>query len=529
MRIKRKIIKITALILAGILFTGCNAGTKGAEGDKDAKSPITLDWYINFSWFITGWGENLVSKTITDETGVSVNFITPIGSEEEKLNALISSDSLPDIITLGWWEPQVEEMINKGMVYALNELADEYQTDFYEMADENVINWYKQEDGNIYCYPNSSYTPKDVEDNEDIPANLTFLVRKDIYEAIGSPDMTTKEGFYNAIKDAAALYPEIKGEPIIPIGGTTFTESGCASFDQYLQDFLAIPHEVDGKYYDRNMDPEYLDWLKLLRKLNEEGYLPADIFVDQRTQISEKVADGRYFCLIYQRTDLADQQKLLYAENPDSIYMAVDGPRNSRGDAPRLSTAGITGWTVTMISKNCKDPERAIRFMEYLMSEHGQKLVSIGVEGETYDIVDGEVVIKDDVWEILNSDRQKYDELYGADDTYWMLQNNVMQMKWMPKLEEPLKQLAEWTYPYSCYQGQYEVMLVESSEIGEAYSKVKKLWGETQRKLILCGSDEEFDEIVEDYLEKRELIGYREVYEEENRQMNLNKQKLGMN
>ena len=72
-------------------------------------------------------------------------------------------------------------------------------------------------------------------------------------------------------------------------------------------------------------------------------------------------------------------------------------------------------------------------------------------------------------------------------------------------------------------------MLVESSEIGEAYSKVKKLWGETQRKLILCGSDEEFDEIVEDYLEKRELIGYREVYEEENRQMNLNKQKLGMN
>ncbi|MBR4993870.1 MAG: extracellular solute-binding protein, partial [Lachnospiraceae bacterium] len=303
MRIKRKIIKITALILAGILFTGCNAGTKGAEGDKDAKSPITLDWYINFSWFITGWGENLVSKTITDETGVSVNFITPIGSEEEKLNALISSDSLPDIITLGWWEPQVEEMINKGMVYALNELADEYQTDFYEMADENVINWYKQEDGNIYCYPNSSYTPKDVEDNEDIPANLTFLVRKDIYEAIGSPDMTTKEGFYNAIKDAAALYPEIKGEPIIPIGGTTFTESGCASFDQYLQDFLAIPHEVDGKYYDRNMDPEYLDWLKLLRKLNEEGYLPADIFVDQRTQISEKVADGRYFCLIYQRTD----------------------------------------------------------------------------------------------------------------------------------------------------------------------------------------------------------------------------------
>ena len=82
--------------------------------------PITLDWYINYSWFATPWGENLVSQTITEETGVSVNFITPMGNEEEKLNSLIASDKLPDIITLGYWETQIDEMIEKDMVYALN-------------------------------------------------------------------------------------------------------------------------------------------------------------------------------------------------------------------------------------------------------------------------------------------------------------------------------------------------------------------------------------------------------------------------
>lgn len=85
-----------------------------------------------------------------------MNFITPRGNEQEKLNALISSDSLPDLITLGWWEPQVTEMIDKNMVYPLNELADTYDMLFYEVTDPDVRNWYTRDDGNIYCYPNSA-------------------------------------------------------------------------------------------------------------------------------------------------------------------------------------------------------------------------------------------------------------------------------------------------------------------------------------------------------------------------------------
>lgn len=43
-----------------------------------ADDPVTLDWYINYSWFSTPWGENLVSQTITEETGVDIHFITPL-------------------------------------------------------------------------------------------------------------------------------------------------------------------------------------------------------------------------------------------------------------------------------------------------------------------------------------------------------------------------------------------------------------------------------------------------------------------
>ena len=258
-----------------------------------AGEAISLDWYINYSWFATPWGQNLVSQTITEETGVSVNFITPMGNEEEKLNALIASDKLPDIITLGYWETQVDEMIEKGMVYALNELADEYDPYFYAVTDETVVNWYTEEDGNIYAYPNSSISPKDLEENDNIGSNQTFLVRKDIYEALGRPNMSTPEGFMKAVRKAAKLYPDVNGKSLIPIGAHVFDETGSVSFDKYLMNFLAVPWEKDGKLYDRYTDNEYITWLKMFRQLGEEGYLANDIYVDTRTQMEEKLAEGR--------------------------------------------------------------------------------------------------------------------------------------------------------------------------------------------------------------------------------------------
>lgn len=492
------------------------------------QNPVTLNWYINYSWFTMDWGKNMVSKQITKDTGVNINFVTPAGNQEETINALVASDSLPDIVTLGWWEPQINDMIKNKMVYALNELADQYDPYFYEVTDPTVVNWYSDENGDIYGYPNSAYTPEAVETHSNIGSNQTFLVRKDIYEAIGSPDMTTQEGFEAAVKKAVEMFPEVDGKPLIPIGSHIFEENGCNSFDNFLMNFLAVPYEKDGKLYDRHTDPEYLSWLKFFRKLGEEGYLSSDIFVDQRTQMNEKVAEGRYFCMLYQRTDIADQESTLYEKNPDSIYIAVDGPKNSKGDDYVLPTNAINGWTLTLISKNCRHPDRAIAFLDYMMSEEGQKMISLGVEGEMYDWVDGKAVLKDEVKKLLTTDRKKYDEVYGADDAYWMLQNNVMQLDWMPEKQYPLNQMEEWTYPYTRYLGEYEVTKQDDSEMSRINSRIDKLWGKTLPRLLLAKSDEEFDQLFETFVEERETLGYSQLVKEHQKTMEENKKRLGM-
>lgn len=526
---KKNLKRAGLLLSAAVFLSSCGEKADKAE-EKGAEEPVALSWYINYSWFNTDFGENIVSQKITEDTGVDIRFITPSGNESELLNSLISADNLPDIITLGWWEDQVDIMIENGMVYALNELAEEYDPYFFQVADEDVAEWYTREDGNIYCYPNSTYTPKDYEEHDNIGSNQTFLVRKDIYEAIGSPDMTTPEGFAAAVRAAAEMFPEVEAEPLIPVGSHTFTETGCVSFDQYLQNFLAIPYEKDGRYYDRYTDEEYVRWLKMFRELGSEGYLKRDIFIDQRSQMEEKLAKGQYFCMIFQRTDMADQEKELYAKNPDRIYIAVDGPRNSAGDDPMLPGAGINGWTVSLISKNCENPQKAIELFSYLISEEGQKLTYLGVEGETYDTADGEIVLREEVKDLLNRDRDEYNMTYGADNTYWMFQDNVMQMQWKWESEEddPVAQLERWTTPYTHYLAQYELCFDANSKAGNCDKQIKELWSHTLPKLLLAPSEEEFDAILEEFVEKREKLGFSIVMEESTKQVKETKAKLGL-
>ena len=509
---------------AGIELSADEPGWQRNSDDK-----VDLQWYINFSWFTTPWGEDITSQKITEETGINVEFIVPAGNEAEKLNTMIASDTLPDILTLGWWEGQIAEMIDSDMVYALNELADQYDPYFFKVADEARLDWYKQEDGNVYGYPNSSYTPSDYEKYDNIASNNTFLVRKDIYEAIGSPDMSTPEGFLAALKKAQEMFPEVNGQPLIPIGFDEFTETGNFSLEKYLQDFLAVPYEKDGKLYDRTTDPDYIEWLKVFNEISREGLLANDVFVDKRSQMEEKMAQGRYFAMLYQRTDIATQQKILYNNDPNSIYIAIDGPKNANGDDHTLPGGGIQGWTITMISKNCERPDRAIEFMSYLMSEHGQKMVLLGPEGETYDMVDGKPVVKPEVNELLQTDRVAYDRKYGGSDTFWMFQDLAMQAQWAEGAKEPLKQLEEWTYPYTKFLSQYDGLTPAIGSEEEIIDlKVGRLWGETLPKLLLAQSEAEFDEIFNKFVADRDALGFDKLLAVKQTIMEKNKAKLGL-
>ena len=163
------------------------------------------------------------------------------------------------------------------------------------------------------------------------------------------------------------------------------------------------------------------------------------------------------------------------------------------------------------------------------MSEEGQKMTYLGVEGVTYDVVNGEVVRNPEVEQLLNEDRNQYDQLYGADNAYWMFQDNVIQIQWKPDLKEPIGQLEEWTYPYTEYLGQYETQSEGNSVAGNAQVSIDKLWSVTLPNLLLAEDENEFDEIFADFVEKRDALDFESVKVDNLRQIKEAKRKLGLN
>jgi putative aldouronate transport system substrate-binding protein len=546
---KKRLSKVLAFTLATILSASMLAGcgksenTKTKEvvekadtltadqpGWKEDISPITLDWYMNFSWFPTKWGVDPTSKYITKKTGVSVNYIVPAGNENEKLNTMLASGKLPDLLTLGWWEDGAKKMIEGEMVLPLNELAEKYDPYLIKVGDAQKLAWYTQENGNVYGYPNASSSPKDFETYKDKkPSNQTFLVRKDMYEAIGSPDMRTPEGFLNALKAAKEKFGTVDGQPLIPLGFNEFGDVGNTSLEGYIQNFLSIPMGKDGKIYDRTTDPEYIRWLKTFREANEMGLLAKDVFIDKRAQMEEKIAQGRYFAMIYQRSDMAAQEQALFAKDPNSIYIAVDGPANTNLDAPKLAGDGLAGWTITLISKDCKDPKRAIRFLSYLISDEGQKDMFLGEKGVTYDTIDGKDQFKPEVLALLNKDRAAFDKQYGASHTHWMLMDTNKMLEWAPPTAEPMKQLEDWTkgktISYAVFDG---ISPTGDSDEGIAATSIAQLWGKALPKLLMSKSDVEFDKVFNEFIEKRKAAGFDKVLEYQQNEYEKNKKKLGL-
>lgn len=543
----KKVIAVLAVLMLSVTFVAAKskkkskvdsnatvAGKMSGPGWKlNANKPIKFDWYINFSWFARQWGQSKVSQYITKKTGVDINFIIPAGNESEKLNSMIAGDALPDLITLGWWEGQVGMMADAGLVEPLNKLAEQYDPFFFKVANPEKLGWYTRDDGNVYGYPNASYTPEDyVKYKGRLTSNETFLVRKDMYEALGKPDMTTPEGFLGALRAAAKKFPTVNKQPIIPLCMQEFTDSGDTSLQTYLLHYLGIAPEKNGVYDDPNLgvdNPEYVRWLKTFRQAVSEGLMPLDVFVDKRSQIEEKAAQGRYFCMMYQNWDMQAAQNALYENNPNSIYIAVPGPKNSKHEDPKLAGGGISGWTLTLISKNCKDKARAIQFLTYLISEEGQMDTNFGILNDTYTMVDGVPTLTPEMRKLDSLDKNKQEINVGIMYTYWMLMDTAWQASFPIEYAPSLGQPQLWTRPYvvsyAAYDNTDPAPGTDEKLIAE---DIGRRWGKDLPRLLMSKSDAEFDQIWKEYQQYKKVAGYDKVMKYRTQLLNANKAKLGI-
>ncbi|WJH29694.1 extracellular solute-binding protein [Paenibacillus sp. CC-CFT742] len=489
-----------------------------AAGQKEEVTDLT--WYVNADWWNTDFGKDIVTKKIKEDLNINIKFIT---GDDTKLNTFFAGGEMPDLLTVF---DSNSPVVQKAATWALplNDLAEKYDPYFNKVAAADTLNWFQLADGKTYGYPNYSNTQADY-DSGNIPAKTAFIIRKDVYEALGSPVIGTPEEFQSVMKQIKEKFPTL-----IPFGFNAIGE-GTGSLGDTLQDFIGVPLENEnGEFYDRNLDEDYLTWLKTLNTVYRDGNISDDSFADDGTAFEEKVKSGKYATMLLDGTPQQGGNLQIYmSANPGKEYIAIDGPQSTKGHAPTLNQSGITGWMINFISKDSKDPAKAIQIFTYLLSEEGQTLMNYGIEGETYETqADGTVellpAVKD--LQLNNADKFKKDYRMGEFMFFGHDRHKALSADAFP---ESIKQMQEWgkgkLKPHFILEN---INPDQGTQEARALSAINTKWNSTLVSLVRAKDDAAFDGALAAYKAFLDENRWDEIVKVRSEKMKQNKEKLGI-
>ncbi|CQR57219.1 type 2 periplasmic-binding domain-containing protein [Paenibacillus riograndensis] len=538
----KKGLKLCTVLMAAVLvMPGCGGGNSASSGKAglpsaddrytvDAETPAwkldkkeettELTWYVNADWWNTDFGKDVVTKKIKEDLNVNIKFIT---GDDTKLNTFFAGGDMPDLLTIF---DSNSPVVQKAATWALplNDLAEKYDPYFNKVAAADTLNWFQLVDGKTYGYPNYSNTQADY-DSGNIPAKTAFVIRKDVYEALGSPAAGTPEEFKNVMGQIKAKFPEL-----IPFGFNSIGE-GTGSLGDVLQDFLGVPMETtDGGFYNRNLDEDYLAWLKTINAVYRGGAISDDSFADDGTAFEEKVKSGKYATMLLDGTPQQGGNLQIYmSANPGKEYIAIDGPQSTVGHAPTLNQSGITGWMISFITKKCKDPAKAMQIFTYLLSDEGQKLMNYGIEGETYQVnANGKVellpAVKD--LQLNNADKFKKDYRLGEFMFFGHDRDKALSEDAFP---ESIKQMQEWgkgkLKPHFILEN---INPDQGTPEARALSAINTKWNTTMVSMLRSKDDATFDSLLADYKTFLDNNNWDKIVEIRTEKMKKNKEKLGL-
>lgn len=394
---KRVISIITAVVLTVLGFSGCNS-KKPASGEETG---VTLSYWVNMdsnvATRIQSYNEVAMYKQREKDSGVHINFLHPAnGQAKEQFNLMIASRDLPDMIEYSWTNYQggVQRAIDDGVIVALNDYM-EYAPNFNKaLTDKNELSpVYKKgsltDQGKYY-----GFTTLNTGDYRIFSGPA---IRKDWLDELGLEVPETIDEWTTALK----AFKEKKGAAAPMTGMLNTLVTGSVSPFVGAFGIGSRWYLDNGKVKYGPMQDNYKDFLALLNSWYKDGLLDRDISTNQQTLIDAKIINGDSGALVnaYLGSGLGRYLKQMQSENKQYNLVGTPYPVSKKGDVNRFPAmeGDVMNSSTVAITTACNDVKAAVEWMDYWYSDEGYMLLNFGIEGETYDMVDGKPVYKDTI------------------------------------------------------------------------------------------------------------------------------------
>ncbi|MDO3412319.1 ABC transporter substrate-binding protein [Saccharibacillus sp. CPCC 101409] len=373
----------TSLALAAALtLSGCGGGDSNAA--DDGSGTLTISAFISTPNQAPAENNRIYQK-IQDELGVKLNMEFLVGDLQQKLGVMIAGGDYPDLITAD------TKLVAAGAVIPLEDLIEKYGPNLKKHYEKDWNRMKDSSDGHIYWLPNyGAYTGEFQSNYYSGPA---FWIQKSILKDAGYPTPKTMDDYLKLIRDYAAKNPAIDGQPTI---GFTTLASDWRTFPLLNPPEHLTGHPNDGGvvvdngvasvFADKDISKQYY---KELNGLYNEGLLDKEAFVQNYDQYLAKLSSGRVLGMFDQHWNFqAAEDTLISQDKVGQTYVGFPLVYDSSIQDHYLDRPVINLNNGFGISKDAEDPERIIKFLDSLMDEKYQKLLSWGEEGVDYQVDD---------------------------------------------------------------------------------------------------------------------------------------------
>ena len=464
---------------------------------------------------------------------------------------MIAGGDYPDAIFAG---DAATKLMDAGAFIPLEDEIPKYEN--LNAMYSQVIDYLTQEDGHMYNMEIYGTMKNDVTKNAPgFECGIGFYIQKAVLAEAGYPEIHTVDEYFKIIEDYMAKYPEIDG---VKTTGFEILADGWRNWALLnpVQNLLGAGNDgaifVDQDTFETSFFQISDDAYDFYKKLNEEyhnGVVDPDTFTQDYDQYIAKLTTGTVLGFYDQNWNFGSAMNLLKADGKyDRTYVALPITNPGVKDGYMDQSNGIpTGTNGIGITINCENPDRLLRFFDWMLQREVQDYLQWGEEGTDW------VYNEDGTGRLLTDERRaiNYDTALKRDQTGFPLWNYCP--KWtglyteddMPcgpdeSADEYMAAQSDYDqsflesygikYPAEmfsdpiirpAYYPVWAMSLEDGSAAAVASTKITDVTMKFYPRLILASDEAEYDSIWEDFLSEFNAIDLDAYQTEIDRQIEL--------
>ena len=389
---KKKALSI--ILMASIItsmFSGCSGdgtespssvgSTAGGGSETSKVQPTTITMLNRVNPEIV-FDDNPMLEEITKLTGVTLEIdAPPISSYSDRLQILMGSGDLPDIVYTWGIDSNYEKWAKDGLLKPLDDYIENYPnlmtnvtTDMWNLARTG-------EDQQIFCVPRPH--------NE---ARWGVVANQDWLEKIGTTMPTNTAELYDYGQKVITTDPDGNGKDDTFLMSPYGLWADCwliFSFLPFSVDHAPtyLPDPADGEYKVKEKMSGYIPYLEYMRTLYAEKMIDPEFFLNKYYDDRTKFQQSRTAMMHGQGGSVSEMVKdVSGAMEQYKFYPAL-----IRGEDPKpLNERATATWGGWMINEEIDDEHlnSVLSFLDWGNSPEGFTVMAAGVEGVHYNSYD---------------------------------------------------------------------------------------------------------------------------------------------